>query len=624
MQALVLLDLQELSELLVAALLEAGFEPIVLDDVATALKDFAAPPPALVVVGWGISKLDGLAACRQFRETDPRCRSLILIVTRHTTASQLQTLLDAGADDYLPYPSDPDLLRVRLQIAARRVQSRIKSADVELQLRNSIERFELAVRGANDGLWDAQPMGGPWDQPDTKVWYSQRMKQLLGYNDEEFPSVLSSWELLLHPDDRQRVFAALVEHIEHKRPYDIEYRLRVKSGEYRWFSARGQGVWDEQGRLLRMSGSLRDVTQSKEYEAKLEQSEAKWRSLVENAPDIIILTDLAGTIKFINRSTPGFKTTLGRSVYDYIDPEFWDAARQAHQAVCTTGQPQQYEALIHRPEGGSAWFAARLGPIYHNGRVESVVRIATDITHRKQTEEQLKREQQLLRRLLDLQERERQLVAYDIHDGLVQYLTGGLMHLEASAEAGKSRKGQSQSADFNRGLSLLRDALAEARRLISGLRPPILDEQGVAAALEYLVNESRPEIPQIDFVNLSYFGRLAAPLEVAIFRITQEGLSNIRQHSHSRRALVELLQHGLWVRLIIRDWGCGFDPSKVQEEQFGLQGIRQRARLLGTVATIETALGKGTIIVVDFPLVHDLQEELAAELPSENGTPSKA
>jgi signal transduction histidine kinase len=141
------------------------------------------------------------------------------------------------------------------------------------------------------------------------------------------------------------------------------------------------------------------------------------------------------------------------------------------------------------------------------------------------------------------------------------------------------------------------------------LRPPILDEQGVVASLEYLVNESRVEVPELEFVNRTHFGRLAAPLEVAIFRITQEGLSNIRRHSGAKRARVELFEHGDFVRLLIRDWGRGFDPEKVHEERFGLQGIRQRARLTGSSATIESAPGRGTTIVVDFPLVRAEQPE---------------
>jgi signal transduction histidine kinase len=239
-----------------------------------------------------------------------------------------------------------------------------------------------------------------------------------------------------------------------------------------------------------------------------------------------------------------------------------------------------------------------------DGKVDSVVLIARDVTDKKNAEERIRREQHSLRRLLDLQERERQLVAYEIHDGLVQYLAAGLMHLETFAEANKVARAET-NAEYETAATLLRNALTEARRLISGLRPPILDEQGVEAAIEYVVNEARHDIPRVDFVSRAYLGRLAAPLEVALFRIAQEALTNVRRHSGAKRAEVQLLRVGEYVRLSIRDWGCGFDPKTVHEEQFGLQGIRQRARLLGTLATIESTPGKGTIVIVDFPIVAD-------------------
>ncbi len=415
--------------------------------------------------------------------------------------------------------------------------------------------------------------------------------------------MLGSWESRLHPDDHDRIILSLTNHLENRAPYDVEYRLLTKAGQYRWFSARGQAIWDEYGRPVRMSGSLRDITQTKDDEAKLEQSEAKWRSLVENAPDIIMLADLDGTIRFINRGTPLASQSIGRSVYDYVEEDYKQVLRNALAAVASTGKPQRFE--VHgQTEGGSGtvWYATRLGPVWRSGRVESVVLIATDVSERKSAEERLQRERHLLRRSLDLQERERQLVSYEIHDGLVQYLTAGLMHLEAFANSNHVDNANTL-AEHETGARLIRDGLAEARRLISGLRPPILDEQGVVAALEYLVNEARADIPKIDYINRVHFTRLAAPLEVALFRITQEALSNIRKHSGAKSGRVEIHQHGDWVRLLIHDSGCGFDPAKVHEERFGLQGIRQRARLLGTSATIESAPGKGTTVVVDFPIV---------------------
>ena len=98
------------------------------------------------------------------------------------------------------------------------MQSRAESIRVEQQLRESNERFDLAVRGANEGLWDARPRTTPWYRPDAEVWFSPRFKELLGFSDDEFPNLLESWAQRLHPDDRDRVFQAVTEHFEQKKP----------------------------------------------------------------------------------------------------------------------------------------------------------------------------------------------------------------------------------------------------------------------------------------------------------------------------------------------------------------------------------------------------------------------
>ena len=114
----------------------------------------------------------------------------------------------------------------------------------EKALRASEERLELVIRGSSDGFWDAHALPDePWHSPRTPVWWSPRVREMLGYTTEEFPDVLDSWISRLHPDDCDRVFCALTAHIEHKKPYDIEYRLLKKSGEYHWFRARGQAVY---------------------------------------------------------------------------------------------------------------------------------------------------------------------------------------------------------------------------------------------------------------------------------------------------------------------------------------------------------------------------------------------
>ena len=132
----------------------------------------------------------------------------------------------------------------------------------EEALRRSEERFDLAVKGSNDGLWD-------WDVQSNEVFYSERFRELLGYSDHEFPNVFDSFKDHLHPDDHDRVLAAVDCHLNHRSPYDVEYRLRTRAGEYRWFRARGQAIWSDAGEPLRMAGSLTDITRQKQDELGL-------------------------------------------------------------------------------------------------------------------------------------------------------------------------------------------------------------------------------------------------------------------------------------------------------------------------------------------------------------------
>ena len=138
----------------------------------------------------------------------------------------------------------------------------------EKQLRTSEERFDLAVQGSNDGLWD-------WDISTDKEWWSPRFYGLLGYEVGEIEASYPSFQDLLHPEDKDRTLELVRAHLDDRAPYDIEHRLRCKSGEYRWFSARGQACWDALGRPLRMAGSIRDITNRKNAQEALRESESR-------------------------------------------------------------------------------------------------------------------------------------------------------------------------------------------------------------------------------------------------------------------------------------------------------------------------------------------------------------
>jgi PAS domain S-box-containing protein len=147
------------------------------------------------------------------------------------------------------------------------VQDITARKQAEEALRKSQERFNLAVRGSNDGIWD-------WNILSGEVFYSERVRELLGYGPGEFPDLIESIDTHLHPDDHSRTWAAIRAHLDTRIPYDKEHRLRTKDGRYRWFRCRGQAVWDDAGKPVRMAGSLTDIHDRRMNEESLRQAQA--------------------------------------------------------------------------------------------------------------------------------------------------------------------------------------------------------------------------------------------------------------------------------------------------------------------------------------------------------------
>jgi chemotaxis protein methyltransferase CheR len=135
----------------------------------------------------------------------------------------------------------------------------------EKAVRQSLERYALVVAGSTDGIWD-------WDILSDTVFYSDRFKKFLGYSSEEFPVTVDAFRNLLHPEDADAVWSAVERHLQERVPYHIEYRLKMKSGEYRWFMARGQAIWDGKGNATRMAGSLQDITERMEAVQNLQNT----------------------------------------------------------------------------------------------------------------------------------------------------------------------------------------------------------------------------------------------------------------------------------------------------------------------------------------------------------------
>lgn len=157
-------------------------------------------------------------------------------------------------------------------------------------LQASEERWQLALRGTNDGIWD-------WDLLNHQVFFSSRWKAMHGFAEDEVGDRPEEWSGAIHPDDYERVMAAVEAHFAGQTEFfEVEYRVRHKDGSYFWILDRGQALRDESGQVIRMSGSETDITERKRTDEALQKSEQRYRVLMDSASDAILLGSAQGNL----------------------------------------------------------------------------------------------------------------------------------------------------------------------------------------------------------------------------------------------------------------------------------------------------------------------------------------
>jgi PAS domain S-box-containing protein len=353
--------------------------------------------------------------------------------------------------------------------------------------------------------------------------------------------------------------------------------------------------------------------------AELEQTNEELQSIYDGMVDGLLIAEVE-TKRFLRANASmcrmlGYteEELLQMSVRDIHPPENVAADLEFFKARFE-GRLSEVRTRPFLRKDGSVFYAdIRASKIMYRGRA-CLVGFFRDATERIQAEQALRQERQILSNLLAASDRQRQLISYEIHDGLTQQLTGAIMQFQ-SYESLRALNPEDAARSYEKGVALLRDSLSEARQLIAGVRPPLLDDAGVVAAIENLIMELNDrEGPEIQWVSSVDFERLQPVLENAIYRIVQESLTNACRHSGSPRIRVDLSQQGDCIQIEIRDWGVGFNPGRVAEGCFGLEGIRERARLLGGSTEIRSQLSQGTSIRVRLPaIVHAPQCSEAAD-----------
>ncbi|MGA3039942.1 MAG: EAL domain-containing protein [Bryobacteraceae bacterium] len=242
-------------DLLSRRLRRAGYATEVAGSGYEALDVLARREVELVLLDSMMPGLSGIDLLRQLRQRFSPARLPIIMVTALGESERVVEALNLGANDYISKPVD-------FPVALARIKAQLERKRCDEALRQSEERYALAARGSNDGLWD-------WDLDKQRIFFSPRWKTMLGYADTEIGDGPEEWLSRVHKDDRAALGAELSRHWDATahRECAIEHRVLHKDGSYRWMLSRGTVQRDGAGRATRMAGSLTDITSSKAVDA---------------------------------------------------------------------------------------------------------------------------------------------------------------------------------------------------------------------------------------------------------------------------------------------------------------------------------------------------------------------
>ena len=273
-------------------------------------------------------------------------------------------------------------------------QRMLRESEVfENALRFSEERFNLAVIGSNDGLWD-------WDVLTGDIYFSPRSKELAGYADHEVENKPEAFLALLHRDDVAPALEAAKAHIRDDQPYDVEFRVRTKGGEYRWFRARGRSVRNADGWAVRMAGSVSDIHDSKLAEAQLFAEKERALVTLKSIGDAVVTTDLRGHVEYFNPvaealtgwSADEAEGTALAKVCRMLDEKTRQPLPDALERVAREGRSEKAatNVLLLRRDGTEIAINESTAPIRdRNGEIAGVVLVLHDVRREREYASQL-------------------------------------------------------------------------------------------------------------------------------------------------------------------------------------------------------------------------------------------
>jgi len=473
----------------------------------------------------------------------------------------------------------------------------------EISLRDSEERFRTLATNAPVGIFQTDAEG-------RCIYVNATWCRLAGIRPQE--ALGDGWQTVIHPEDRARVGRHWSDCFARAESCRIDFRMRAPDGTVHWVAADAvplPGPTGHRGYI----GTIMDITQRQAAQEALRQSEERYALATRATNDGIWDVDLKTGVVWWNEAynqlwgtRPPETRNSAQWWFDHIHPEDLDRVRRSfHRAIQGDGDSWHCHYRYRRTSGEYAEVLDRAyitrGP---DGKATRILGAMSDITELRRRERQLI---DLARRMESIREDERKHIAREIHDQLGQVmavLKMNLLQIEESVLALPASDTRNRlEEDIVSSTEMIDRSIEAIRDIVMRIRPSVLDQLGLPAALQQEIEEfeERGRIPcqlEVD----PDLPPLNDDAQTALFRLTQEFLTNISRHAGAENVQIRLDSGNSHIRLQVQDDGVGFDPEQAHRQgHLGLIGARERVEQFGGSLELKTGPGEGTVVTVTIP-----------------------
>lgn len=448
------------------------------------------------------------------------------------------------------------------------------------------DRFETLSLNSGDAFFFH-------DQQQNILDVNQVAVEMTGYSRVELLAMKASE---IDPKWNGKVYQKFLKDIDLNAPQTFDTEIRRKDGaivpvEVRFVKRK------EDGRVF-IQSLLRDRTEKREQEEKLQRSEQRLRLIFENVEDHIGIVNKEGLFETINKTSQGLtvEDVVGTSIYDFYDNEEKVVLlKQKFNQLIKTGQSFVIEDSYTGPDGTTLTYSRKFIGIFHGDEFYKSIIIIRDLTSERD------RERSVMNAVLKGQEQERKRLGADLHDGIGQVLSAIALQVSQVKETADKENYQVIREDLSTLNTNLQDAIKEVRNISHDLMPDVLESFGMREAIKQTcsVLQERAGI-KVTFSHFDLDDTYEQAVELNMFRIAQELLTNVHKHAKCTKVHVSLMDHGDMISLSVEDDGVGFDKEK-ESIGIGLRNIQSRVNMMGGEVDVESSRNSGSLINIEIP-----------------------